>query len=794
MNAIPPSKIDRRVAECLKCGSSFQIAEPHQCNTLSRYDKFIAQKVTAPKPHGFEPEEVNRMLYEWQKLIARWAIRQGRCALFMDCGLGKTPLQLEWAKQVNEHTGKPVLILAPLAVADQTEREGQKFGVQVNHIREPEEIGNNIYITNYERFERFIPMLEGLGGIILDESSILKSFMGKTRRQLTETCKVVTHRLCCTATPAPNDYMEFGQHAEFLGVMDSNEMLSRWFINDTMNFGTYRLKGHARADFWRWVSTWAACVSLPSDLGFEDGDFKLPPLKLQLVRVAVDQTKEANGELFRVANVNATTMHKELRLTLKERMQAAAKIVNPLTEPCVIWCNTNYEADELIKVVEDAVEIRGSDAPEKKESKLRLFTFGEIDRCITKPEIAGFGLNWQHCCKMIYFPNYSFEQFYQAIRRCYRFGQKSPVTCYVVVPETDNSTLETLHRKIDQHKEMQQEMKAAAKYLRNEHDRQLVVNTGVEWATGVNWKLANGDCFRVVSELPDGSCDFSLYSPPFANLYIYSADAQDMGNCADLEEFFEQYRFLITEKLRITKTGCLTAVHCKNLVRYAGRDGTSGLTDFRGMIIQAHTDAGWTYHSEHVIWKDPVIEMQRTKAQGLLRKQLSRDSRFSRAGMPDYVLLFRKWGEGMEENPVEHRLEADEDWPYFGAEPPTVFNDQLDRKTQIWQRYASPVWMDIRQPRVLNGEIAREDSDEKHICPLQLDVIERLLWLYTRQGDTVLSPFAGIGSEGYCAVLRSRKFIGAELKRAYWQQAVAYIKRAEEESIDLFGLNKKVVA
>lgn len=299
-------------------------------------------------------------------------------------------------------------------------------------------------------------------------------------------------------------------------------------------------------------------------------------------------------------------------------------------------------------------------------------------------------------------------------------------------------------------------------------DRKQV--TVLDEAHGEKWSAYNADCVDFAQQLPDNCIDFSVYSPPFASLYIYGDSACDMGNCADDEEFFVQYKYLISEKLRITKPGRLSAVHCKNLVNYAGRDGMAGLRDFRGAIIAAHVEAGWAYHSEVVIWKDPVIEMQRTKAHGLLYKQLRSDSTFSRQGMPEYILVFRKWAKGEDQEtiiePVTHTKQS--------------FN--LDQ----WQQWASPVWMDIRQTNVLNKESARDSQDEKHICPLQLDVIERCVTLWSNPGDVVFSPFMGIGSEGYQSLQYKRKFIGTELKPSYFKQAVAYLRRSESESQTLF--------
>lgn len=756
------------------------------------YDELIQRKLRRPRQHGFEPADLNPALFDWQKLIVAWAVRQGRCALFEECGLGKTFQQLEWARQASEHgaahlgNGK-IIILCPLAVARQTIAEGARFGYQVSLVREPEDVREGINITNYERADRLD--LAQFVGVVLDESSILKAFMGKTRQFLTSSFAETPYRLCCTATPAPNDYMEFGQHAEFLGVMPSNEMLSRFFINDTMNFGTYRLKGHAKHDFWRWVGTWAACVSKPSDIGFPDDGFNLPPLNMQILSVAVDQVSgRMDGDLFRMPQLSATNMHRELRATCAERVKAVADRVNATSEFCVVWCNTNQEADELILAIPDAIEVRGNDRPEHKEAKLNKFSSGQVRVIVTKPSIAGYGLNWQHCRNHFFVGlSYSFEDFYQAMRRGYRFGQKDPFNCIIAVADTQGDTLQTIQRKMEQHEEMRREMQFAAASLRNQTDAQLTMSTKTTRATGTGWQLYCGDACRVAEKLDTESVDFSIYSPPFANLYIYSSDAQDMGNCMDDDEFIEQYGFLIREKLRATKTGRLSAVHCKNIVSYANRDGAAGWRDFRGAIIRAHETAGWVYHCEFVIWKDPVIEMQRTKCQRLLFKQLCDNSLYSGAGMPEYLVVFRKWGAGMSQTSVSR--DDKEIWPWIGYEhlEPGVFGgDVRKRNIELWQKYASPVWSDIRQTRVLNGSLARESSDEKHICPLQLDVIERALWLFSNECDLIYSPFAGIGSEGVCAIKMRRRFVGSELKESYWKHACEYLQSAERESLDLF--------
>jgi DNA modification methylase len=729
-----------------------------------QYDTFISQKTRRAQSHGFEPLSITAPLFDWQSHVVQWAIRQGRAALFEDCGLGKTAQQLEWASQVCRHTGGSVLILTPLAVAHQTAHEGDKFGISATVAESQADINApGIWITNYEKLEKFDAA--SFAGVVLDESSILKNFTGKTRKLLTDLFKATPYRLACTATPAPNDYMEFGQHAEFLGVMPSNEMLSRWFINDTMNFGNYRLKAHAESDFWRWVASWAACISKPSDIGFDGSAYELPELKIEPIFVGVDESEGAeDGELFRTSSLNATTIHKEMRISNGPRCKAAAEIVLSHDSPAIVWCNTNYEADLLTKLIPEAVEVRGSDTAKEKERKLDDFSEGRARVIITKPGVAGYGLNWQHCADVIFVGlSYSFEDFYQALRRSYRFGQKNTVRATVIQGRNEQSILAVVQTKIEAHRRMQEAMKQAAKHFRNENDKELTMKTDITTETGEGWTIANADCVRFAKTLADNSIDFSVYSPPFASLYIYSADAQDMGNCKDDEEFMQHYKFLIAEKLRITKPGCLSAVHCKNLVNYANRDGMSGMRDFRGEIIKAHVELGWAYHAEVTIWKDPVIEMQRTKAQGLLYKQLRQNSKYTRTGMAEYLMVFRKWGEPeqMKDNPVTHTKES---FP-------------LDQ----WQQWASPVWMDVNQTRVLNVRAARDPSDEKHLCPLQLDVIERAVNLWSNPGDLVYSPFTGIGSEGVGALTFNRRFIGSELKESYFKQACANMKNAKAQ-------------
>ena len=432
---------------------------------MSDYQRVVDGKLTLIPPAGISsPMPITPLLFPFQANCVQWALERGRAALFEDCGLGKTPQQLEWARQVAEYSKGRVLILAPLAVSQQTVREGAKFGIPVAYAREQAEVSEAITITNYERLERFDA--SKFSGVVLDESSILKSFIGKTKRLLVEMFARTPFRLCCTATPAPNDHLELGNHADFLGVLTSHEMLARWFINDTSLFGSYRLKGHAVGPFWDWVSSWARCVGRPSDLGaFDDAGFDLPVMQVRRHTIDVNVTAGRSDSLFRIPDMSATAVHKEKRLTVGERAAKVAELVAAEPhEPWLIWCETDYEADALAAVIPDAVDVRGSQSLETKEAALIGFVDGSIRVLITKPKLAGFGLNFQHCARVAFVgPTFSFEQYYQSIRRVWRFGQMRAVDVHVVMAATEVSIWDILLRKAEEHREMQAQMFAAVR-------------------------------------------------------------------------------------------------------------------------------------------------------------------------------------------------------------------------------------------------------------------------------------------------------------------------------------------
>lgn len=425
---------------------------------MTTYEEFLAGKTQGALGDGFEPTYLPDFLFGFQRELVDWAIRMGKAATFADCGLGKTPMQLVWAANVRRHTGKPVLIVTPLAVSFQTLTEAAKFGVAAA-ISRTGAIPADITITNYERLEHFDPAK--FGGVVCDESSAIKAFDGKRRSIVTEFLRTVRYRHLATATAAPNDYVELGTSSEALGHLGHMDMLSRFFVNQQHASDTkgrwrghaaprvwegqqWRFKGHAEDAFWRWVSSWARAVRRPSDLGFPDDGFALPPL--EYVRHVVKAVEPQEGTLFDIPAVGLREERDEARRTIRERCEAVAELLADVT-PAVAWCQLNDEGALLARLIDGAVEVSGSDSPDAKEEKLAAFTRGEVRVLVTKPKIGAWGLNWQHCCRMAYFPSHSYEQWYQAVRRSWRFGQTKPVRVDVVTTEGGVNVFRNLERK-----------------------------------------------------------------------------------------------------------------------------------------------------------------------------------------------------------------------------------------------------------------------------------------------------------------------------------------------------------
>lgn len=719
------------------------------------YIEFLQKKHVSIENSGFDlkDSDMNDKLFQFQKYCVKRACKAGKFAMFEDCGLGKTLQQLEWAYQVQKHINQPVLILAPLGVIGQTIHEGVKFGYKVNEIGLTvfdQDLQAGIYITNYDNIDNIDTYL--FGGVVLDESSILKNFNGKTRNELIASFKDTKYKLCCTATPSPNDTTELCNHAEFLNVMSRNEMLAMYFVHDGGSTSDWRLKGHAKQAFWDFVSTWAVMLSKPGDIGFSNDGYDLP--ELNVIEDYIETPKRNNGMLFNDVAVSATGYHNELRETINERMKRVSDIVNSSYESWIVWIGHDEEGEMLRRLIPGAIEVKGSDNKQKKKDNLLGFGRGEFRVLITKLKIAQFGLNYQNCHNQIFASlDFSFESTYQGIRRSYRFGQKHTVNIHLILTDTMQNVRKSFEEKQCAFYDMQKAMTQAMN--RNINNKlELMETVSLKEYKSDFCHIINGDCVQLIEEIPEESIGFSIFSPPFAELYTYSDKLEDMGNSKDYKEFFTAFKFLVKELYRVMWSGRNVAVHCMDLPIQKGKEGYIGLRDFSGMILQAFQEVGFIYHSRVTIWKNPVTEMQRTKALGLLHKQVKKDAAMSRVGIPDYLMIFRK--EGEHNHPVHCNISVD-----------------------TWQKYASPVWMDIDYSNTLNASKGRDEKDEKHICPLQLETIERAITLWSNEGDKVLTPFLGIGSEVYTAIKLKRYGIGFELKESYFAEAIKNCKNAE---------------
>ena len=720
---------------------------------LRDYSALLESKVQLAPSSGIEinKSRIRRKLFPFQRDLVAWAIRKGRAALFADTGLGKTFMQIEWARIIGERT----LIVAPLSVAHQTVGEAKKLRIKVHYTRSGDDLSEGINITNYEMISKFDAA--DFGAVVLDESSILKSLDGKTRAKLCEMFADTPYRLCCTATPAPNDITELANHAEFLGVSTRANMLSSFFVHvDT----EWRLKGHAEEAFYRWLSSWAMSVRKPSDLGYDDEGFALPNLDIISEWVKADYVPD--GMLFPVGLKGITDRSRVRKQTLQKRVERTAELVNGSDDQWIVWCGLNDEGTELAKLVPGGVLVEGSQSIDTKERGIADFRSGEARVLITKPKIAGMGLNLQNCHKMAFLGlSDSWEAYYQCIRRCWRFGQEHDVDVHIVLSDAEEPIYANVQRKEVEAARMSASL---IEHVRDFEKQELGQNGQqheyeTEDTEGKGYRLMLGDSVERLKELPDDSIDLSVFSPPFLSLYTYSPTERDLGNSQSPTQFYEHFGHIIRELMRVTKPGRNIACHVAQVPATVVHDGYTGMKDFRGMTIQAFERDGFIYHGEVCIDKDPQAQAIRTHSKGLLFAQLRRDSSWLRPAMADYILVFRKPGE----NAVP-------------IQPDDITNDQ-------WIQWARPIWYGIRESDTLNVAEGRADKDERHIAPLQLETIERCVRLWSNPGETILSPFAGIGSEGYVALKEGREYIGIELKRSYYEAAKRNLAAANAQQV-----------
>ena len=730
---------------------------------MTAYAEFVAAKmqVSPPVADGM-PWFPEWDLFPWQVECVRRTLERGRAALFADTGLGKTRMELSWAVAAAETTGRGALILAPLAVSKQIVREAGELGCEAAYSKggDPRTI---VTVTNYERLDSFDS--KRFGAVVLDESSILKGFNGKTYRALVDWAAPLAYRLAASATPAPNDYLELGQHSEFLSVLSAKEMMALYFRQDGNSTTKWRLKGYAEADFWRWVASWAVGMRRPSDVGFPDGDvaYDLPALEVRGVQVEAE-SDFALGTLFRDEAHSLSERQRARRETLEERCRAVVGLVAAEPdEQWLLWCDLNDESKMLADLIPGAVEVTGTDTTDHKERSLLGFADGEIKVLVSKPSIAGHGMNFQRCARMAFVGlSDSFEKYYQAVRRCWRFGQRRPVHAYVVTADIEGAVVRNIQDKQRKAEAMAQELLEAMADRTLEHLAKGTYES--DEVAGDGWDLMLGDCAERLAGVEDGSVGLSVFSPPFPSMYVYTDQARDMGNVQSVEQMIEHFGFLVPELLRVMMPGRSVAIHLAQAQTRRMEGLEIGLKDFRGATITAMEAGGFTFYGEVTIDKDPQVKAIRTKDRGLLFKTLAKDSAHMRMAQADYLLQFRKPGE----NPQPIRAGTSERYNNEGWITP-----------EEWIEWAAPVWYratadypgGIRETDVLNVKVAADGKDERHLCPLQLGVIERAVKLWSAPGDLILSPFAGVGSEGVVALQHGRRFVGVELKRSYYETA-----------------------
>jgi DNA modification methylase len=726
-----------------------------------KYADFLATKKLIHQPEGINAteEQVHGMLFPFQRALTVWALKKGRCAVFADTGLGKTFIQLEWARLV----GGRSLIIAPLSVARQTIKEAKKIGIQVEHRKSAEILADGINITNYEHVHKFPP--EAFDSVVLDESSILKNLAGKYRQELTARFMETRFKLCCTATPAPNDIAEIGNHAEFLGIMSHQTMLSAFFVHDSSSGHAregWRLKKHGVEAFYRWLASWSMSLRKPSELGYSDDGYNLPPLNI--VPHFIEIGKAPEGLLFPMKVKGWQERQIVRRGTIDEKIEKLTEVMmSNGNAQWLVWCGLNDEA-KRVSLELGAVNIQGSDSPEFKAESIEGFQDGAYPVLVTKPKIGGFGLNLQNCHNMAFFGlSDSFESFYQCIRRCWRFGQEKPVNVHIILTDLERTILENVKRKETESERMRSDL---INHIRNYETAELrgeIVES--QYKTGDiikdSYSLMLGDSCERTREIKDESVHLSIFSPPFLSLYSYSPQERDLGNSEDADQFFEHFGFIIKDLLRVTMPGRVCCVHCAQVPLTKVHDGKIGLRDFRGDLIREFSGAGWVYHGEVCIDKDPQAQAIRTHSKGLLFVQMKRDASWLRPALADYVLIFRKPGD----NPV----------PVISK----ISND-------TWIEWARPIWYNIKETDTLNVREGKDKDDEKHICPLQLGTIKRLVHLFSNDNELILDPFAGIGSTGYIAVREGRRFVGVELKESYFDAMVKNMVRAKSLAPTLF--------
>lgn len=780
-------------------------------------------------------------LFDYQEWIVRRALERERFALFADTGLGKTAMQLDWAVNVAEHTGGRVLLLAPLSVCRQTIAEAYRFYGDAHIVDDLTdraaldewlESGTGLGVTNYEKFDRagkgdrFGGEHWPVEGVVLDESSMLKAF-GVRKFAVMRAFSGIRYKLACSATPAPNQRTEFAQHAVFLDqVRSTTEYLTAYFMNRD---GDWQFKPHARDAWAANLASWAVFVRDPKRWGFADHLADLPemteqfpavPLTDEQLTAARQHESAEQGSLFGVTAGGVTSRTKLMQIAhgfeLEDGSVAAtyathkpewiADLINceHAEDQVIVWVTFDREGDQLADLINGAVHLSGKTKPALRDELVEAFRVdadGAPRVLILKPSMFGFGVNLQTCSVQVFSTiTDSFERYYQCIRRSYRFGQTRPVKVYVPLTELDRAIAMNVMDKQSTFKTDADEIEqAVVDRLRPRDTSEVkIVSTSpkplLDSSSGDRWTMIYGDSLAHMPTMDEQSVDLSVFSPPFAALYSYSQELEDMGNVRGDAEFRYQWRVFAERLLPVMKPGRIVAIHCKEIIRFANTSGYRHCYDFPSDLRQGMVDAGFHYHRRITIEKNPQLEATRNKETSLLHVTAIRDAANSFPQTGEYLMVFTAPGENA--TPIKHEREThtferhtewmNSIWP----EPAEPANGEIDQ----WRQWLYPegdvvAWHGIRETDVLNAAVAKERPEERHVCPLQLGLTERVVKLWSNPDELVFSPFGGIGSEGWAALGVDRQFYGCELKESYYRTAVRNLterERALTMNVSLF--------
>lgn len=730
----------------------------------------IAAEVATHAPH----------LHEYQRFAVAFAVARQRAACFLECGLGKTSIALAWVESVRR--GKPAVICAPLAALHEFEAERDRFfpGVDLRMVATGDFdawLGNpqGVALVTHHAFVADRD-LSGIGAFVLDESSILKSGEGAIAQSLARSCRPVPYRLALSATPAPNDPTEYATHATWLGYMRSDaEFRARFFVRDGSE---WRIKGHAKEALPRWLSRFALWMRDPAVYGMHCDALPGDDYRVHVVEVGGADGLDMDRDLFGApVGVMDMATRSRVRRDLYESPERMARVIEIARGGrTIVWATRNPHADALERALADAGlrvrQITGTTPDDERLEIIRAFRAGEIDALVSKAKIIGHGVNLQRADRMI-FAGYdeSYEAFHQAVRRAHRQGRVGTLDVYILAAPEEQGTIAALTEKGARWKEESERQER--EFARALADDLTAYRMGAAMTTHgdaaermdpvetEHYRLWHGDSIELMGDMEPESVDLAVFSPPFSSLFTYSSETADMGNCSDQsdEEFGIHFAHFAERLFRVMKPGRVVCLHLAQLIAFRSRHGRKGLRDFRGAVIQAMEREGFHFYGEFVIPKNPQAAAIRTKTERLQFAQFKRDSLESSPALNDYVLEFRRPGEQ--------------------AVP--VLNDVSNEE---WIQWASGVWSDIRETDVLSHHSARADEDEKHICPLQLTVIERCVRLWSNPGEVVFTPFLGIGSEVYTAIKQRRIGWGVELKAEYFAQAVTHAALAVAETYE----------